>query len=354
VLDSTTSTVIRRPSFTARLSPPTNKRPPHPATQPATSLQRRPMPAATPALPPHPATVAQRRANTPLAARAPSLLQRMEIPKKCVYCERRPTHDNRDELCDATFDWPTVFAHEWVDDYSSSSNNNAEEKHSSVWSAPRSSLTVDKPKRYDEATTWLGLRTLIEPFATKKLRSGDDKLAPVCCTNFSSCAPTIKACELLCDAGSTPLEGIWASQRPKVIGDIGFTEPKKPSSTAKRLTHTGVLRAEVWIADKKLTWTFYASASNVCIVHGKVEWLVTGVTQSSSGSCHTEQLCMFWLHDELVRLQQSFKPTMVTLRWFTEIPMCDLWCKPALALFISHWQQQGLTIDSTADEVKHK
>jgi hypothetical protein len=301
------------------------------------------MPAAIAPRPPHRATVRP--------ARPAGAIQRMEYPQVCAYCGVARSSVNAQQNCPQWNEWNGTDApHEWIDDYSGVSNsNNSEVGSSSFTKGSFKGESLESPDRYENAKTWLGLRTLIAPFSVNKRTMHGESPPFTCCSNFSSCAPTPKICELLCDTDRRQLSNTWTVCRGKLIGDIGFHESKKLF-----LTHLGVMRAELFLeGGAKLVWTFYGSAANVCIVDHQVVHLITGTTQSSSGSCHTEQLCMYWLHDELVRLREQVGLDIreVRLSWFTEKPMCDTWCVPALGLFVSHWLSVGVVVISEAWKV---
>lgn len=321
--------------------------PPHPATVGWSSIQAKRQPMAARVRGPHPVTISFGRERA--RAHAGPVLQRMELPQKCSLCGIKQSESKPAELCLVASEYFDGDApHEWINDYDKPATSKPTHQ-----SAPKQTLSVEKPARYEDAQTWLGVRTLIAPFATRKLSLTSSAPPSTCCSNFVSCAPTPRACEELCDTPKKELERCWSKLRTKVLGDIGFKEIFG-STTKKYLTHTGLLRAQLFLEGKgQVCWTFYASAANVCIVKDRVVHLITGETQSSSGSCHSEQLCMYWLHDELATLIESQPIKVIQLDWFTELPMCGMWCIPTLQLFTVHWRKLGVQVVSNAFQVAH-
>jgi len=221
--------------------------------------------------------------------------------------------------------------HDWKLGTTSERRQALTELHISSKTSPR-----PVPEHFSEAETWTEAYELLAPW-------GD----------YQTASATLEGIRLFSNVGSAA--GALALYRG-LQGSGSWTRGRRAAITAvtsheNLLQHTGALEATITLTDED-TVTFFGVAANIYKVCEEPPgpWVFDTLPQTgcSGGTCHTEQLCLYRLHQQLVALGD--RPSSVRLQWYTEKVMCTLWCVPTLGLFTEFWQDKGLVIDSIPSE----
>lgn len=288
--------------------------PPHPATV----VQRRSPHPATLACerPPHPATVVQRAAPHPATLHC---CQRAATTSRIV--QRSTWEPNTNWYC-SNCGAPTLSYAESPPYVACSTCN---KKYKNQWSkAPNSSNETElavtealsKESKAKE-TDWSTLYLCFDQWLAKNPKevfwdeNGDS---------------------LFCNVGGGVKELRTAGEKTDPWKAVAIKPPKNGY-----FTHLGMLIAT--ISHAKGDNLFIGVAANAYLVWdsgtplSRWQWQNSKIADASRNVCHTEQLCLCALHTYLLTLTDV---ASISLAWWTQKDLCD-WCQFAEGTFVMYW-----------------
>ncbi|MCX4244140.1 hypothetical protein [Paraliomyxa miuraensis] len=188
-----------------------------------------------------------------------------------------------------------------------------------------------EPTHFSDAETWGQAYDLLAPWAVFEVESGSHGGLVI----FSNLGSIEGAWQLYDEMNGS---GSWNRGKARALTAV--------DSNPHLLQHVGALAATVVMSDT--AFTFFGVAANLYqqCTGTPGPWVFETISQPKcgGGTCHTEQICLWRLHQHLISLGGT--PTSITLQWYTEKKMCTQWCVPTLNLFTEYWTSKGASVHS--------